>query len=86
MKIVGICFITVIVISFFTILVLAVKSGSFLKRILINALLGIMAFTAVELTSKLTGVYIPINIYTVCGSVLFGMPAVILFLILPFIF
>ncbi len=69
-----------------SILILALKSRKPLKLLLLNALLGLLALAAADLTTRFTGVHVPINWYTAAGSALFGMPAVAGFLLLPLIF
>ena len=67
-------------------LYLYAKSGKFFKALLLNALLGLLTMTFINLISRFTGFGIAVNLYTVLGSALFSVPAVIFFLILPFIF
>ena len=47
------------------------------KTILFNAIVGLFAFVIIDLTSVFTGVWIPINEYTVAVSVLGGLPGTI---------
>ena len=68
------------------ILFLAAKSGRFFKMLVLNALLGLLTLIVINLLSRFTGFSIAVNLYTVLGSALFSVPAVIFFLILPFIF
>ena len=72
--------------SVFIIFCFAVKSRKTLKILLLNGFIGISLLAIINLTSRFSGVYIPINIYTVSGSGVFGIPALIGFLILSFIF
>ena len=73
-------------ITAFLILIFAVKSKKFFKTLLFNAFLGITLLAITDLTSKFTGVYIPINEYTVTGSAVFSVPALCAFLAMKFIF
>ncbi|MBR5922655.1 MAG: pro-sigmaK processing inhibitor BofA family protein [Clostridia bacterium] len=56
-------------------LILHIKSRRPLRSAVINALCGILALAAVNLTCKFTGVRIPVNIYTFPGIAVFGIPA-----------
>ena len=67
------------------ILFLYIKSRRPLKSAAINALFGISALILVNLTSRFTGVHIPINVYTVPSSAVFGIPAVCTLIILQII-
>ena len=67
-------------------LFLYAKSGRFFKMLILNALLGFLTFVVINLLSRFTGFSIALNLYTVLGSALFSVPAVIFFLILPFVF
>ena len=60
----------------------AIKCHKFFKTILFNAFIGICVLAIIDLTAKFTGMFIPINPYTVTGSAVFGLPAVALFLVL----
>lgn len=77
----------IIVLSVFALCVLffAIKSHKFFKTLLFNAFLGISVLAIIDLTAKFTGMYIPLNWYNVGGSAVFGIPAVILFLIMQII-
>ena len=55
------------------------------SRLLFNAILGIGALGIIDLSAKFTGVFIPINLYTVASSTVFSVPAVCLHLILQLI-
>ncbi|MBR7132819.1 MAG: pro-sigmaK processing inhibitor BofA family protein [Clostridia bacterium] len=78
--------ITLLGISAFVILIFAIKSKKPFKALILNAILGVAVLGIVDLSSKLTGVYIPINEYTVLGSSIYGLPAICGFLLLRFIF
>lgn len=72
--------------TFFIILVYSLVSRKPFKTLLLNAFLGVMALAVVNLTSKYTGAFIPLNEYTAVGSSVLGLPAVCGFLLLKFIF
>lgn len=78
--------ISVLLLSAFIIFCFAVKSKKLLKTLLLNGFMGICLLAIINLTAKFSGVYIPINLYTVSGSAVFGIPALIGFLVLGFIF
>lgn len=59
-----------------TIIILAMRSGKPLKSLLINALLGVAALAAVDITTRFTGVHIPVNQWTAVGSAVYGIPCV----------
>lgn len=69
-----------------TIMILFVLTKKPFKTLLLNAFMGICALAIIDLTSTLSGVYIPINTYTVAGAGIFGIPAICGFLILKLIF
>ena len=62
-----------------------IKSHKFFITLLFNAFVGVCVLAIIDLTAKLTGMFIPINPYTVTGSAVFGLPALALFLILQVI-
>jgi len=75
-----------ICITTLVIFVLALKSRKFVSTLLINAVLGWGSIAIIDLTSKFTGVYIPINCWTVSVGGIFGTPGVVGLLLLNFIF
>ena len=75
MKSVTVVLISVISLFAAVLLVLHIKSRRPLRSAVINALCGIFALAAVNLTCRFTGVRIPINIYTFPSVAVFGMPA-----------
>lgn len=81
-------YVAIIVLSVFafTILGFAIKSKSTFKILVFNAFMGWVTLAIIDLTAKFSGVYIPVNEYTVTGCGIFGIPAVIIFLIFRFIF
>lgn len=77
---------SVVGITLICLLFFAIKSRKFFKTLFLNAVLGICAIAIIDLTAKFSGVYIPINYYTVgTGSVL-GLPGVFGLLAGNFIF
>ena len=66
--------------------VMALYSKSFFKTVFLNLLSGIGILLIINLTTKFTGVHIPINYYTVSFSGVLGLPAVLGILIINFIF
>lgn len=76
MKIVGILAIIWLSIFALALLFLHIKSRTFFKSVVLNALLGFTAIAIINLTQKFTGVFVPLNWYTVAGSGVFGLPCV----------
>lgn len=68
------------------IFICSIRGGKPLKSLFINALVGVAVLAIIDLTTKYTGVHIPINGYTAIGAVCYGVPAVCGFLVLPLIF
>ncbi len=86
MKILKIVFLVILCISAIVIFFCAARREKTIKLLFLNSLFGILSLAAVDLTAKFTGVFIPVNIYSVLGAVFFGVPSTIGFLFLPFIF
>lgn len=86
MKTVGIILISVLSLFLLVLLILHIKSRRPFRSAVINALIGLAAFAAVNLTVRFTGVRIPVNIYTVPGCAVFGIPAVMVFVIFQVLF
>ena len=63
----------------------AFYSGKTVKRLIINAALGITAMITVNLIYRFTGVRIPVNTFSVIGVSVFSVPAVIALLLLKII-
>ncbi|MBO4733836.1 MAG: pro-sigmaK processing inhibitor BofA family protein [Clostridia bacterium] len=82
MKTLAIVLISVISVFALIILALHMKSRRPFRSAGINALIGIAAFAAVNLTTRFTGVRIPVNVYTLPGAAIFGLPACALFVLL----
>ena len=72
--------------SCFIILIFALRSARPIRLLLTNAVFGISALVIINLTENFTGVYIPINQWTVAGGAIFGIPALCGFLVLRIIF
>lgn len=86
MKILKYALISVICITVFVILIISSRSKKAFKYIFLNAFLGVSVFFLLYFTKKFTGIVLALNFYTLVGSALFGIPAVILFLVLNLIF
>ena len=86
MKVLGIVLISVLSLFTLILVVLHIKSRRPFRSALINALLGLAAVAAVNLTAHFTGVRVPINIYTVPGAAVFGIPAVAASIIFQILF
>ena len=82
MKASGVTVVSVLSLFAFMLLIIYIRSRRPLKSAGINALLGLAALAAVNLTARFTGVYIPINVFSLPGAAIFGMPAVCVFIIL----
>lgn len=79
-------FLLVIFILFtFLILIFTLLDKKPFSRLFFNAFLGIGALGLIDLSAKLTGVFIPVNLYTVLSSAVFSVPAVCLQLILQLV-
>ena len=85
MKILCCAAIAVLSVFALALLVFHIRSRRPLRSILLNAALGIGALIAINVTSRFTGVHIPINWYSVGVSGIFGLPAVLTLLILQLI-
>ncbi len=76
----NIIFIAILSLHTLVILFFALKSHKFFKTLLFNAFLGLCVLAIIDLTAKYSGLYIPLNPYSVISSGVFGIPAVSLFL------
>ena len=79
-------FICLLVIYGFIYLILAVGTKKPFKTIFFYAFLGVLGLAIVNLTAKFSGVYIPVNAYTLGSSAALGLPGTIGLLILRIIF
>ena len=68
------------------VLIFAFKTGKPLRALLLNALSGLAVLALVDITTRFTGVHIPVNQWTAGISAGLGVPAVCLFLVLPVMF
>lgn len=59
-----------------TLLILHIKSHRLIKSVFLNAVFGFAAIAIINLTRSLTGVFVPLNWWTVAGSGVFGLPYV----------
>ena len=77
----------IVIFSLFALAILffAIKSHKLFKTLFFNAFLGLCILAIIDLTSRLTGLYIPVNWYSVGGTSVFGIPAVCLLFILQVI-
>ena len=85
MKILGIAVASLSGVFALLLLFLHIKSRRPVRSEAINTALGIAALFTVNLTARFSGVYIPVNIYTLPGAALFGIPAVCVFVIIQMI-
>ncbi|MBO4433234.1 MAG: pro-sigmaK processing inhibitor BofA family protein [Clostridia bacterium] len=85
MKTLSVLLISLLSVSAFVLIILYIRSRRPIRSAVLNALLGLAALAAVDLTARFTGVYIPINIYSLPGAAIFGMPAVCAFVIIQMI-
>ncbi len=72
-------------IGVFAILIAAIKSRRARKYLLISALIGVTSLVIVSLTSGLTGVSLPINLWTLLCASVASLPGVILMIAIKFI-
>lgn len=68
------------------ILIFSLISKNKFKILLLNALSGVLILLIINITSEFTGVYLPINKYTVTYCTVFGTFGNVLFILLKFIF
>ena len=70
----------------FIYLILAAKTGKPFKTMFLFALAGIMGLFIVNLTSKYSGIYLPLNYVTVGSSSAFGLVGTVGLLLVRMIF
>ena len=85
MKAFFICDIVVLSLFALVILFFAIKGHKLFKTLIFNAFLGLCLLAIVDLTSKFTGMHIPLNPYSVSFGAAFGVPAVCMLLVLQII-
>lgn len=66
----------------FTLLIIAAKSKKPFKTLLITCGTGLLSLLALHFAEKYIGFQLPLNLYTLGGSIALGVPGVICFLIL----
>lgn len=86
MEFLKIFFLSLLGLTALILLIMALYSKSFIKTLFFNAVSGIGILIIINLTSKFTGVHIPLNYYTVSAAGVLGLPAVLGLLIANFIF
>lgn len=78
--------IAAVVLSGLVLLIVCVLGRKPLRCIILNIIIGIAGLAAVNMTARFTGVYIPVNEWTVSGSAIFGIPGVCGIILLQVIF
>ena len=68
------------------VLVIGIVGRKPIRCILLNVVIGIVSLVAVNLTTRFTGVQIPVNEWTVGGSATFGISGVCGILLLKLVF
>lgn len=86
MQLLKISFIILLSVYAVLLLLFCAKSGKFLKTLLLSAISGLAVMVVINLTSKISGVSMPVNFWTVTGSMSFGIPGVLGLLILRLFF
>lgn len=66
--------------------ILAVRTKKPFKTIFLFSFLGILSLLAVDITSKYSGVYLPVNQYTCLSSGIFSLPGTVFLLLLKIVF
>jgi hypothetical protein len=79
-------FICLCVIYGFLYFIFAIGTKKPFKTIFFYAFLGVLGVIVVNLTAKYSGVYIPVNAYTLGSSAALGLPGTITLLVLKTIF
>ena len=67
-------------------LIFCKKAGRFYFTFILNALLGVVLLTLINLTSRFSGLYIPVNEYSLLASATLGIPGTAALLIINLIF
>lgn len=86
MQLLKISFIILLSVYFVFLLIFCAKSGKIIKTLLLSSLSGLAVMVIINLTSKISGVDISVNFWTVTGSMTFGIPGVLGLLILRLFF
>ena len=82
MRVLSVLAIVTVCVFTLVILIFHIRSRRPLRSALLNAALGLAALIAVNLTTRFTGVHIPVNPYSVGGSAIFGIPATVALLVM----
>ena len=82
MRVLSVLAVITVCVFFLIILVFHIRSPRPLRSLLLNAALGIISLVAINLTTRFTGVHIPVNPYSAGGSAVFGIPATVALIIL----
>lgn len=86
MEILKYILISILALFSITLLIIAIKSKKPFRFIIFNGLIGVAVLLILHFTQKYTGINLPVNQYTVVGSVSLGVPSIIGFLISNIIF
>lgn len=86
MEILKISFIVLFVIYFILMFVFALLEKKPISTIVKFMVLGVSVLVLINVTSPLTKISLPVNLYTVLGSACMGVPGVITLLLLKIIF
>ena len=86
MEILKISFIVLLVIYFILMFVFALLEKKPISTIVKFMVLGVSVLVLINVTSPLTKISLPVNLYTVLGSACVGIPGVITLLLLKIIF
>ncbi len=76
MKVLGILAVIWLSLCAFALLIIHIKSHRILRSIALNAVLAFAAILIINITKHFTGVYIPLNWWSVSGCGIFGLPCV----------
>lgn len=85
LNLIRIIFIAISVMYLILLVLFSILTRKPFKTLIYNASIGLFAFIMIDLTAFLTGVWIPINDYTVVISLLGGVPGVVLLIIARFL-
>ena len=78
--------ISLLSIGFIIIFVFALRTRKAIKMLFLNSFIGLSVFAILYFTRKYIGLTLHINEFTVIGSAVFGIPAIICFLLFNLIF
>lgn len=77
--------IIVCVLCFLVALIMAARQKKICKYILFNAFLNVLIFLIIYFLKGFVHIELPLNLYTIVGVLVFGVPAIIGFLVLNLI-